>query len=563
MEITAFQPSLAARFARMSFGPSPVRAPVSAADSTSRQRLALRRLLSDLSLAQGSLETLNRPLAGRSVGAGQNGLPAAQLHSLAPLGLDLSERATTLESSEEINTVATSYTPFGPTFSGSSTSLPTISGVYTGNQDDVYTFTATSPGLVGGPLPISIEVRNGQDQVIDQIDLAPFTPADTPFATVHGLTLTLSAGAVRRNDSFQVAVYASQGSAIDPDKPFDGVRNENPNLEPGHAVQDGSFDLNGVSIAVQASDTLNDVIDRINQAGASVAATFDAATETVKLERTQIGFPDIVLANDTSGFLAATKLEGATSVRGRRSDLERRIFQVAPLQGVSSGTFAINGQSFALDVNNESLQQVLDRVNQSSAGVVATFDEGSQQVSVKSQSRTRDLVLDDGDTGLFSALGLELFQAGGEVGRPAAVPAALRTPGFGSDTGAAMKGLGRLFASAVAEDLGALGETLLNKLQKRVQTAFDEFFRGTGRPASGFGIHFTFHEGGASVEFDEDEFREAVSNSPQKLARLLAGRTSPDQQSGLVPALLAVIEEAEENLVAGDSEVGRLLDVTG
>jgi len=38
---------------------------------------------------------------------------------------------------------------------------------------------------------------------------------------------------VRRSETFQISVWDTVGSAVDPDKAFDGIGNDRPNLEYG------------------------------------------------------------------------------------------------------------------------------------------------------------------------------------------------------------------------------------------------------------------------------------------------------------------------------------------
>ena len=104
----------------------------------------------------------------------------------------------------------------------------------------------------------------------------------------------------------EVGSACSVGTAVAPDNPFNVTRNSDPNLEPGLSVTDGSFQINGTTIDVNASDSINGVLDRINQSAAGVTATFEAASETVLLTQNTAGAtPDLLLENDTSGFLAA------------------------------------------------------------------------------------------------------------------------------------------------------------------------------------------------------------------------------------------------------------------
>ena len=73
-------------------------------------------------------------------------LPDAR--SASSLGLDMSETAATLNSSEEINASPMSFSPFGPGWTGSSTALLTIGGEYDGaNDSGTLTFESRRNGV--------------------------------------------------------------------------------------------------------------------------------------------------------------------------------------------------------------------------------------------------------------------------------------------------------------------------------------------------------------------------------------------------------------------------------
>ena len=110
-----------------------------------------------------------------------------------------------------------------------------------------------------------------------------------------------------------ITVSDSVGATVDPDKPLGGVRNDNPNLQYGlPAIADGSFQINGESINVATSDTLNNVVDRINNSNAGVTAVFNAVTERIEFVQDTLGsVPTIDIQNDTSNFIEATKLDSA------------------------------------------------------------------------------------------------------------------------------------------------------------------------------------------------------------------------------------------------------------
>jgi len=330
--------------------------------------------------------------------------PASAI-SISDLGLDLETTSATIQSTEEVNTTPTSYSTHGPEWTGVSTAQVTISGEYDGsNGTGTFTFEVTRGGTHGSDF-LQIKVYDANNNQIDQINIKARDAIDKEYNLSNGITLTLGAGDLEKNDTFTVEVYDSVGTAVNPDNPFNGVRNDNPDLEDGLSVTSGSFQINGVNIAVQENDTINTVLDRINQAGAGVTASFDAATEKVVLTQNTPGAGhDIVLDSDTSGFLAAVKLDGAAVTPGKTSGTESALAEVGRFSSVQSGTISVNGVSIDIDVNADSLTDVLDRITASAAGVTASFDSATQRVSLVSDNTNNQLVIDSGTTNFFPAL---------------------------------------------------------------------------------------------------------------------------------------------------------------
>ncbi|MGE3855632.1 MAG: flagellar filament capping protein FliD [Dehalococcoidia bacterium] len=79
----------------------------------------------------------------------------------------------------------------------------------------------------------------------------------------------------------------------------------------------GTFKVNGIEIAWDAtSDSLQNVITRINSSGAGVTATYDAFTDQMVLTADDMGGTAIQLEDVTGNFLAATELLSATQSLG-------------------------------------------------------------------------------------------------------------------------------------------------------------------------------------------------------------------------------------------------------
>jgi hypothetical protein len=329
--------------------------------------------------------------------------------------LDLSSSTTgtptTLESAEEVNASTTAYSTDPPEWTGTSTAQPTIGGEYDGSSGtDTLTFKVKKGGTLGGDL-IQINVYDSNNNQIDSLNFKKQDSVNTPYTLSNGLTVTFGEGTFVKNDSFTVEVYDNVPQAVNPDNPFNGTGSADPNLQDGLEVTSGSFEINGTTIDVAADDTINSVLDKINQSDAGVTATYDAASETVLLTQNTPGSTqDIVLANDTSGFVAAVKLEGSVAVPGEdgtvTEDPATPLAEVESLSAVQSGSISVNGVSIDIDVNTDSLNDILDRITASEAGVTASYNSDAKRVSLISNDSESQLVLDSGSTNFFPTVSI-------------------------------------------------------------------------------------------------------------------------------------------------------------
>ena len=373
-------------------------------------RQAFIRIRTNLATLNKTVTELNRTLErigpvqfkSRTRSADDTAANATSASYLSDLG---PATAAVMRSTEEVNATPTSFSPFGPAWTGSSTAEATIGGIYDGSNGTMTLTLEVDAGGTHGADHLKIKVLDANSQQIDQIFINKNDPLDEQYTLSNDLILTLGDGDLLEGDTFTVDVYDAVGSTVDPAKPLNGTRNDNPNFEYGLSVTDGSFELNGTTIDIYASDTINAVLNRITQSGAGASATFDAATETVVLTQKTLGsVPTIVLANDTSGFIAATKLENATPTPGTDDEKEKPLIDVPRFSSAQSGYVNINGVAIAIDVNVDSFNDVLDRINASGAGVTASFEDSTQRVVLVSNDPSQDLVLDSGGTGFFPAL---------------------------------------------------------------------------------------------------------------------------------------------------------------
>ena len=186
------------------------------------------------------------------------------------------------------------------------------------------------------------------------------------------------------------------------------------------AVTAGNFQIDGTSVAVAATDSLQDVFNKINTAtGGNVTASYDPNTDKVSLQSAN-GSPIVLGAsNDTTNFLTALGLNsnGTANVSSANAlgatQLDEPIASSHLLAAIGNtdaggnGSFQINGVSIAYNVGTDSLQSVLNKINGSTAGVTAAYDASNDRFTL-TNSTTGNLGLSATETGsgLLAAMGL-------------------------------------------------------------------------------------------------------------------------------------------------------------
>lgn len=185
------------------------------------------------------------------------------------------------------------------------------------------------------------------------------------------------------------------------------------------SITAGKFTVNGNQVSVATTDSLEDVFNAISTAtSGTVTASYDHTTDKISLQSSS-GNVVLGAANDTSNFLRALKLgnNGTNTVTSSGSlgtvktsamlasaNLSTAITGV---DGNGAGTFKINGVEIAYDVDTDSLTSVIKRINESTAGVTASYDSLNDRLVLANKS-TGDLGISVSEStgGLLGALGL-------------------------------------------------------------------------------------------------------------------------------------------------------------
>ena len=163
------------------------------------------------------------------------------------------------------------------------------------------------------------------------------------------------------------------------------------------AVTDGKFTVNGKQISIASTDTLQAVFTRINtETGGNVTASYDSGTDRISFTAAS---GEVVLgsATDTSNFLGVSRLynNGTGSVSSGSAlggvrlsgSLASANFGTAVSDGGSgSGKFKVNGVEIAFSASTDSVQNVLDRINASAAGVTAAYDAVNDRFSLTNKT---------------------------------------------------------------------------------------------------------------------------------------------------------------------------------
>ena len=175
----------------------------------------------------------------------------------------------------------------------------------------------------------------------------------------------------------------------------------------------GEFYINGVKIEITDYKQLtpNELMAKINGSGAGVTMTYDYDNNRFQISNNTGGAVELTLGNDrdTSKFFDIFKVglnSGATYVRGQNKgtlDTSTTISKLDPsfTYPVKSGTFTINGVSIYVDINNDSIDDVISKVNKSGAGVTMTYDSTTDKFSLTSTNGERIKVGGPNDTSTF------------------------------------------------------------------------------------------------------------------------------------------------------------------
>lgn len=169
----------------------------------------------------------------------------------------------------------------------------------------------------------------------------------------------------------------------------------------------GSFSINGVSILLDTTkDTLNTVLSKINSSTAEVTATFDSATKTIRITSNVEGAETISFSDpNNTNFFDVMNIDTLNETNtGANSDWETAITDVTEFSAISDGYFTINDITVEVDVSEDSLQDVINKINDSTAGVTAFYNQSLDKLVITSQETGEEINMSNDTSGFLQAM---------------------------------------------------------------------------------------------------------------------------------------------------------------
>lgn len=196
------------------------------------------------------------------------------------------------------------------------------------------------------------------------------------------------------------------------------------NLNISTRISAGTFTVNGKTVTIETTDTLQEVFDAISTAtSGEVTAALSGDKVVLTGHDVGAGQPRITLgsAADTSNFLEAmylfsdTGVSPATTVQSSTTLGATNIntalvnaLDTGSLTGLSSGdgSFTINGKTITYNINTSSIRSIMNSINNSGAGVLANYDTGSGNLVIINKTTGSTGISFSDSTGILSQLKL-------------------------------------------------------------------------------------------------------------------------------------------------------------
>jgi flagellar hook-associated protein 2 len=149
----------------------------------------------------------------------------------------------------------------------------------------------------------------------------------------------------------------------------------------------GTITVNGTVIAWDSSQSINTILGNINNANTGVTASWDGGLQTIALTSDAQGSASqVTLAQTAGNLLSVFNLTAGTAAGSDAAPTNAGVplnsASVHLDRAVTSGTFTLNGVVFSVNAATDTLNNVLARINNSSAGVTATFNASTESITL-------------------------------------------------------------------------------------------------------------------------------------------------------------------------------------
>ena len=216
--------------------------------------------------------------------------------------------------------------------------------------------------------------------------------SSTPVTGAFAINVTQLATATASVGSGAIGAPVNTASALD----ASGIATD---------ITAGTFSINGVSFNVDpTSNSLDSLLSAINSSAAGVTATYDGVTDKVTIANSIVGDTSAINfggnAGNTSNFLSVINVRSATQlpdVNGSTAVTStRNLGAIATTEflntvnfgggAITTGTFSINGVSITVDPTSETILDALRAINESDAGVTASYNTATDTIRVVSNT---------------------------------------------------------------------------------------------------------------------------------------------------------------------------------
>lgn len=229
---------------------------------------------------------------------------------------------------------------------------------------------------------------------------------ESPVSGAYTVNVTQLASATSASSSAKLGAAINTGVALN----SSGISTE---------ISEGTFTINGVQFSVNpATDSLTSIINAINASSAGVTASYNATTDVLTIANTAANDTSIInfgATGDTSNLLSVLAVSGATQSTNTNGSTEvsstrnlgainpGNVLNTVPFGGgaITAGNFKINGVSISIDPTVDSLSDVLGRINDSDAGVTASYDSSTDTIRVVSDTLGSRTISFQGGTSNF------------------------------------------------------------------------------------------------------------------------------------------------------------------